>query len=242
MYASWPSNPLQRLFRTPSALDLLEDVHKQARRYTGTNEQLYSVTRLHCLVIELPLLNMALTESRLPFGRISRTQLHHHVTSRSCMTETDLCTLSSNDVEVYMASLLINAKHINSCLQRTMIKHWMSGDLGGVKVNHQEEATSNDANPTQLRLQLLQRELQRLTFVKEYRAAYATICIATDSLSERLQLQTSKWDSQNVKQRQKVLTSFQTSLRTYYEAVADLVLSLLPGQLFLDVYSRGHSL
>ena len=83
---------------------------------------------------------MAMTESRLPSGRISRTQLPSYVTSSPAISKAGLrlFTLSSNDMEVYTASLRIDAKHINSCLQRTMIKHWRNGFLGNDTVNQNQ--------------------------------------------------------------------------------------------------------
>ena len=189
---------------------------------------------------------MALTESRLPSGRISRTQLQSYVTSSPAVSKADLCALSSDDMEVYTASLRINAKHINSCLQRTMIKHWRYGFLGSDTVNQQQHQQQNEgtsiASATKpARLQLLQQERQRLNFIKQYRAAYRPVCIVTDSLDALLQMQKSKWDSQNAKQRHNMIADIQDSLRTYYDAVAHLVLNLLPGHLFLEVYSQEDS-
>lgn len=187
---------------------------------------------------------MALTESRLPSGRISRTQLQSCVTSNPAVSKADVCALSSDDMEVYTASLRINAKHINSCLQRTMIKHWRYGFLGSDTVNQQQqpkEGTSIASATNPARLQLLQQERQRLNFIIQYRAAYRPVCIATDSLDALLQMQKSKWESQNAKQRHNMIASIQDSLRTYYDAVANLVLNLLPGHLFLEVYSHEDS-
>ena len=193
---------------------------------------------------------MALTESRLPTGRISRTQLQSHVTSSPAIPRADMCTLSCNDMEVYTASLRINAKHINSCLQRTMIKHWRYGFLGNNTVNQQQhqqqhqqqnEGISIASAAKPARLQLLQQERQRLNFIKQYRAAYGPVCLATDNLDALLQMQKSKWDSQNAKQRHNTIADIEDGLRTYYDAVAHLVLNLLPGHLFLEVYSQEDS-
>ena len=54
-------------------------------------------------------------------------------------------------------------------------------------------------------------------------------------------MQTSRWDSQNAKQKTQNIAAFEDSLHPYYEAVADLVLNLLPGQVFLELYSQQDS-
>lgn len=188
--------------------------------------------------------NMALTESRLPTGRITLTQLHSHVTLSPAVSDPDLCTLSSIHMEVYVASSVANIKHINSSLQRTMIKHWRCGFLvnGAANQKHQQQqqnqATVKAAHSNTAQLQLLHQGRQRLTFIKQYRAAYEPICVATDSLRALLQMQNSTWDSKNTTQRHNTFAEIEDTARTYYEAVAHLVLDLLPGQLFLEVYSQ----
>lgn len=190
---------------------------------------------------------MALTESRLPTGRITLTQLHNQLTL-SPAAKADLCTLSSNNVEVYVASSLANIKHINSCLQKTMIKHWRCGFLGNGAANqkHQQQqqqkgATVKASRPNTAQLQLQQQERQRLTFIEQYRAAYEPICVATDRLRALLQTQISSWDSKSATQQQNTIADIEGSARTHYDAVAHLVLNLLPGHLFLEVYSQEDS-
>ena len=152
-------------------------------------------------------------------------------------------------MEVYVASSVANTKHINGSLQRTMIKHWRCGFLGNGAANqkhHQQQqnkATLKASHSITAQQQLLHQERQRLTFIKQYRAAYEPICVATDSLQELLQTQKSSWDSKNATQRRDAVAEIADSACTYYLAVAHLVLDLLPGQLFLEVYSQedpGH--
>ena len=141
-------------------------------------------------------------------------------------------------MEVYAASLLINIKHTNSCLQRTMIKYWRCGCLHSGSADAQYDLTATTLGPERARLHFLQQERQRLTFIKEYRAAYGHTCIATDRLETLLQSQTSKWQSQSTRHRQQMLFAVQDTLHSYFEAVADLVMGLLPGVLFLEVYTQ----
>lgn len=130
-----------------------------------------------------------------------------------------------------------------------MIKHWRYGFLGNNNVNQQHqqqcqqqnEGISSASAAKPARLQLLQHERQRLNFIKQYRAAYGPVCLAADCLDALLQMQTSKWDSQNAKERHNTIAVMEDSLRTYYDAVAHLVLNLLPGHLFLEVYSQEDS-
>lgn len=90
--------------------------------------------------------------------------------------------------------------------------------------------------------QLLQQERRRLSFIKQYRAAYGPVCIATGNLDVLLQIQKSKLDSQNAKQRHNTVADIEDSLHIYYDAVAHLVLNILPGQMFIKVYAQEDSI
>jgi len=144
-----------------------------------------------------------------------------------------LCSLSADDLKLFVTPLLINVKHINSCLHRTMIKRWMYGfQCNGV------DAQTGCAMGA---LDLMQEERRRLSFTKEYRVAYALVCQAAESLDMQVQVQRNKWNQQTPKQRQKGVTAVQQCLFNYHEVVSDLVLRLLPGQTFLKVYSQEQA-
>lgn len=70
---------------------------------------------------------MVVIESQVADGRISRSDLQRHLRSRIAIAADILCSLSADDLKLFVTPLLINVKHINSCLHRTMIKRWMYG-------------------------------------------------------------------------------------------------------------------
>lgn len=183
---------------------------------------------------------MPLRESRLWDGRISRSQLQHHLYSIPAIPKEGFDTWSSKDFEMHAASLQINIEHTNSCLQRTMIRHWRCGCIhsGSADAQYDLTATTLSPDPKRARLQLLQQERQRSTFIKEYRAAYAHVSIATDRLDTLLQSQRSNWHSQSARHKEQMIAAVQDTLHSYFEDVADLVMNLLPGTLFLEVYTQ----
>ena len=182
-------------------------------------------------------IGMALTESSLPAGRISRNLLCGHLRASSDMPALDLCKFSSRDFDKYVACVLISVKHTNSCLQRTMIKQWRYG-FCETKVQLSVQASRHSPDPSSFRVQLMHQERQRLTFIKEYRTAHTPVSVATDKAEALLQFQTRKWGYLGVKQRHHTVAALQDILSVYHNAVADLVLDLLPGRLFLEVLTQ----
>ena len=179
---------------------------------------------------------MVLIQSRLTEGRISRNELQRHLQANLAISADILCTFSVIDLELFVTPLLVNVKHINSCLHRTMIKRWK---YGFNDMNIQHSCRQSDVTPGTTRLQLVQEEKTRLDFTSEYRAAYRLVCQATESIEASVSVLRSKWDDPDCKHRQKAVTAFQQCLFKYCNVVSDLVLSLLPGQTFLMVYSKG---
>ena len=186
---------------------------------------------------------MVLSQSELSDGRISRSELQRHL--EPCITADAeiLSTFSARDVQLFVVPFLINVSHINSCLQRTMIKRWK---YGFADTHQMQKIRTKDvihlSPETKLTTQRLwQTEKRRLSFIYEFRAAYQAVSRATQNLESLADAHNRTWDVQDPRQRVKSITALQQSLSGHFEAASDLVLKLLPGQTFLQVYNQAEA-
>lgn len=182
---------------------------------------------------------LLLTESKSPEGRIQRTALQYHLQMNIANSSDILCTLSADDFALFVTPLLINVKHISSCLQRTMIRRWQRGFQDSNFEKDCAPVTHLSGVRALARWELLQQEKLRLKFIKEYRAAYALVCQVAETLDALSQMHSSTWDEQTPQQRQMSVAAFQQGLNDYCRVVSDAVLGHLPGQTFLNLYSQG---
>lgn len=181
---------------------------------------------------------MLLTESKLSEGRINRAVLQGHLRLCIAIPADMLCSHSGDGLELFVSPLLINVTHINSCLQRTMIKRWKHGFHNSCAEDDCESVMCLSGAQGLETTKFLRQERKRLEFIKEYRAAYALVCQAAERLQSLTRMHRRTWDEHTSKQRQKSITAIQQGLMNYCCIVSDLVLSLLPGQTFLKVYSE----
>jgi hypothetical protein len=185
---------------------------------------------------------LLLTESKVPEGRVQRTTLQYQLQMNIASSSDILCTLSADDFALFITPLLINVKHISSCLQRTMIRRWQRG--------FQDSNFEEECAPVAIlsgvhalaRWNLLQQEKTRLKFIKEYRTAYDLVCQAAETLDALFQMHSSTWDEQTPQERQMSVAAFQQGLNDYCNVVSDAVLGHLPGQTFLKLYTQEDTL
>ena len=180
---------------------------------------------------------MVLLQSELVDGRITRAELETHLEPHIVDNVDMISALSARDMQMFVTPFLINVSHINSCLQRTMIKQWKNG------FSEAKHAAAADLPfTTGLTTQrLMQIEKRRLAFVHQYRTAYFSVCRAAKNLENLADAQTRAWNRQGPRQRVKSILALQESLLMHFEAASDLVLRLLPGDTFLKVYNQEEA-
>jgi len=185
---------------------------------------------------------LLLTESKVPEGRTQRTALQYQLQMNIANSTDILCTLSADDFALFVTPLLINVKHISSCLQRTMIRRWQHGFQDSNLEEEYAPVAILSGVHALTRWELLQQEKTRPKFIKEYRAAYALVCQAAESLDALFQMHSSTWDEHTPQERQMSVAAFQQGLNDYCSVVSDAVLGHLPGQTFLKLYSQEGTL
>lgn len=179
---------------------------------------------------------MVLLDSSLLNGRVTRDDLRRHLEPQVLANIDMLCALSASDLQMFVAPCLINVGHINSCLQRTMMKRWVFGFL---QTNRKQgEGAQAPRSPPLTKQGLIQLEKRRLSFTQEYRQAYLAVSNAAEKLETLAEAQRKAWDLLSLRERHKAIIMLHQRLLKHFDAASDLVLKLLPAQTFLDMYNH----